>query len=432
MELHRQFTLDMEIKNKLRKTIKNEYFGLFLLVILLLVTHFALVYQQIHPFFLFQKAEPQYQTAQYTVAFLSPDQVIFDEKHYVDDARSIINERIDPRSEHPPLGKLFIIAGIKLLGDNPWGWRFFPIIVGIIGIVFFYLVCRRLKMSIATAYIATFLLAFENQTFIQTQVAMLDVFLLPFMLISMWLYLRKNYLLSGIFIGLTALVKVNGILILLIIIVHWLIARRHDDWRFPGLIILAPVTFVGLLGVLEYFIWGHFTNPIGRIYSMMSGMSSLTFVTAAHPNMSRPWEWLMYIDLMPYAYYPHYMATISPTVWAMIIPSVIYGFYRISRGNGAALFALLWFAGTYLPWIVLNVLTDRITFVYYFFPTIGSICILIGLAIDQLICIRKAASNRILRRSALATCVVFLALHVVAFLALSPLTDWWKYTFFKS
>ena len=334
LELLRQFDMDMEVTgasqvpevppapnltreflpvppnkpNLLKRVLHWEYFLLSLLVVLLLVMHFSLVYQQYHPFYLFEKVGGSY-------SFLSPDQTIFDEAHYVNNARSILNGEGDLRGEHPPIGKLLVLAGMKIFGDNPLGWRFFPILMGVAGIVFFYLTCRRLNMGKWAAYLATFFLAFENLTFIQSQVAMLDVFMLPLMMVAFWLYLRQNYLLSGLFIGLTALVKITGVFILPAIILHWMIFRRDGDWKFLGLMLVAAVSFVALMPGLEYFTAGHFTNPIERIGSMLGGMSSLTFDTAAHPFMSRPWSWILNVDLMPFAYVPHYLATISLTLW---------------------------------------------------------------------------------------------------------------------
>jgi len=42
---------------------------------------------------------------------------MFDEQHYVPDARSILAGNGTQRLEHPPLAKLFIAAGIAIFGD---------------------------------------------------------------------------------------------------------------------------------------------------------------------------------------------------------------------------------------------------------------------------------------------------------------------------
>ena len=48
----------------------------------------------------------------------------------------------DPNAEHPQLAKLIMAGGIKLFGDNPWGWRIGSVIFGLIAIVAMYTLVR--------------------------------------------------------------------------------------------------------------------------------------------------------------------------------------------------------------------------------------------------------------------------------------------------
>jgi len=105
-----------------------------------------------------------------------PDDLMVDEVYYVNDARGIVSGEGELRAEHPPLGQLLIACGIALFGDNTFGWRFFSMIFGLAGILFFYLICARLGMNERACLITTFFLAFENLTFVQASIAMLDVF----------------------------------------------------------------------------------------------------------------------------------------------------------------------------------------------------------------------------------------------------------------
>jgi len=104
----------MEITKRLFNRLSRwEYIWLCLLVVATLAMHFTII----------------------TI----PDQPIFDELHYVPDTRSILQGDGTLRFEHPPLGKLFIVAGIFAFGDNPIGWRFFSVLCGTVSIVFFSL-----------------------------------------------------------------------------------------------------------------------------------------------------------------------------------------------------------------------------------------------------------------------------------------------------
>lgn len=388
----------MEIKRSLSRAYRWEYFWLCLLVVATLVMHFIVI--------------------------ASPPELILDEQHYVNEARNIIAEHEIVRPEHPPLGKLFIVAGIELFGDNPWGWRFFSVIFGTATIVLFYFLCRRLDMSRNAASIATFLLALENMTFVQASVAMLDVYCLTFMLAAYLLYAGRQYAASGIAVGLSALAKLNGALAALVLFIHWLFRRQGRSWWFALTVVLAPMAFVGLMPLFDLAIVRDFSaleDPISRIKTMLSLSSSLTFSTVDHPAMSRPWEWLLAYKPMGYWYNPHYIAGISPSVWALIMPTFAYLVYRAVRGSQAGLFGAAWFAGTYLVWIPLSLITDRVSYIYYFYPTVGAVCLGLGLGLSQLLDFYQRRRPGKLKRTILALFVFYLVAHLACFVGLSPL-----------
>ena len=398
MELPRQYLVDMEIAKQLMSRLgKWEYSGLCLLVIVILAMHFSAVMQ--------------------------PAELVFDEQHYVDDARAILQGDGTLRPEHPPLGKLFIVFGIFLFGDNPLGWRFFSILFGAICIVLFYLVCRRLAMPKGASFLATFLLALDNLSFVQTSVAMLDVYSLTFMLASFWLYLRGQYLLSGLSVGLSALAKLNGILALPAILLHWLLTKRAYPARFVASILVAYASFLLLMPLFDFVVFRQFINPVDRIYTMLSLSGSLTFTTAAHGAASRPWDWILRPEMMAYWYEPHYIGAISFTIWALIIPVLFYMGFRAANGDTAGLFGISWFASTYLVWIPISITTDRISFIYYFYPTVGAICIGLGLGLSQLLATWKTRRGGKLRWVAMLAVLGYLLLHVIVFVILSPVFD---------
>ena len=76
-----------------------------------------------------------------------PNQPIFDETYYVEEARSILTGNGDLRPEHPPLGKLLFAGGMAIFGDNAVGWRLLPALFGTGSILVFYLLCRQFKLS---------------------------------------------------------------------------------------------------------------------------------------------------------------------------------------------------------------------------------------------------------------------------------------------
>ena len=415
-----------------------QYSGLFLLLIVVLVLHFTIIMQ--------------------------PNEPLFDEIHYIEDGRLIIDGDGTNRVEHPPLAKLIIVGGMHLFGDNPMGWRFFSVIFGAAGIVFMYLICRRLNLSKKVAYLATFLVAIENLSFVQGGVAMLDVFTVTLMLASFWLYLKKRYVMSGVLVGLAALAKLSGALAIVVIGLHWfltvgyaeignlfsslyrfLVRRRHiwhfllqffssikNTWRFALLVVVAPITFVALMPLFDYLIWGEWLNPFSQIGKMLGDTGSIIF-TPDYPEANniatRPWEWLLPIwygklhwahFVLPYWFTPRLLGMISPTITVLVIPLVIYIIYRAIKGKANALFPFSWFLGTYMIWIPASLITDRVSYLFYFYPTIGAICIALAIAIFKLMDLARGRQGNKLRWFLAVLIPLYLLVHVYTFINIGP------------
>ena len=388
----------MEVAQKIKSLLRKEYSAIILLMLLVLALHLITINE--------------------------PAQLMIDENYYVNDARLILAGEGELRGEHPTLGQLLVALGMQTFGDNTLGWRILSVLFGTISIGLFYLICRRLNMSQRTSLLATFLLALENMTFIQASIAMLDAFNVTFMLAAFWLYLRKNYLPCGIAICLATLVKLSGALAIPAIALHWLLIRRDRPVYFSASMILAPLLFLGLLPLFDFAVTGQLTNPIDRALNMVRLTSTVTFAGSDYPYASRPWEWVVLPKIMPYWYHPHYIATTSFTIWALIIPTVIYMAIKAKRGSQAALFGVCWFASTYLIWIPAQLISDRLTYVFYFYPTAGAICIGLGMGLSRLIDVWKSRSGGI-RRAAITTFIVYLLLHIATFVILSPFSSPW-------
>jgi predicted membrane-bound dolichyl-phosphate-mannose-protein mannosyltransferase len=391
--------MDMEIIKKLIDLSRKEYFWIIILTLLVLAMHFSILY--------------------------SPDTIILDEIYYVEDARGILCGDSTLRGEHPPLGGLLVTSGMFIFGDNPLGWRFFAIIMGSANIFLIYLICRQLTMSRRASFIASFLIALENLTFVQSSIAMLDVFSLFFMFFAFWLYLRGNYPMAAVAGCLGVLCKLTGGLAFIVIGLHWLMARRDRKSLSIGSMILALLLFFMLLPLFDFAITRELVNPLGRIYDMITLSGSITFEISSHPSESRPWEWLIFLKTMPYNYDPDYLAVISPTLWVSIIPTIGYMSYKIRRGNFAALFGILWFASTYLLWIPITLISDRVTYVYYFFPAVGSICIGLGIGLSELLGLWEQREEGKLRWMAVVLFSIYIFLHGAIFIVLSPVFSRW-------
>jgi len=352
---------------------------------------------------------------------------IFDEKWYVPEARSVLSGGGLMTPEHPSLGKLFIALGISVFGDNPWGWRIPSVIFGVTSIVLFYFICRKLMGKFA-ALLASLFLIFESLTFVYSGLAMLDVFSLTFMLLSFWLYLQDRYVLSGTSLALSGLCKMTGLLGGLVILAHWFTRKKRPPPQSIAFFLAsALVAFVILMPLFDFAATREWLNPIDRIRYMMVSSRALTVgilppdYSLTYLPPSYPWQWI----LSPKGYVSADLqgfSGISPTLWILIIPSMAYMLYEFVRNKtDVSLFALLWFAATYVLWIPLVLATNRLTYLYYFYPTVGAICMAIGLAIQRLWENSLKGRLAIHRRNIQVITIGYLGLHVLVIVIFTPI-----------
>ena len=79
----------------------------------------------------------------------SPAELVFDEVYYVNGAQDYLKNGVETDGAkpefivHPPVGKWAIAAGIKIFGDNSFGWRFSAALVGTLSILLSFLVDRK-------------------------------------------------------------------------------------------------------------------------------------------------------------------------------------------------------------------------------------------------------------------------------------------------
>jgi dolichyl-phosphate-mannose-protein mannosyltransferase len=125
---------------------------------------------------------------------------IFDEIYYVCDAQNLLRYGVEAGTEsgtpaiqaqctpngqagfivHPPLGKWAIGLGMRVFGVNEFGWRIAAAVAGTLMVLMLIRVTRRMTGSTVLGCLAGLLLTLDGLHFVQSRVAMLDIFL------SMW------------------------------------------------------------------------------------------------------------------------------------------------------------------------------------------------------------------------------------------------------
>ncbi|MEZ4357602.1 MAG: phospholipid carrier-dependent glycosyltransferase [Eubacteriales bacterium] len=129
------------------------------------------------------------------------ENMYFDEVYH---ARTAIEniEHIRPYEiTHPPLGKIIIGIGIRIFGENPFGWRFMGTLTGVLMLPLMYIFAKRIFRKTLYAFIPTFLFAVDFMHFAQTRISTIDSYSILFIMLMyffMYEYVNRNYNRDGL------------------------------------------------------------------------------------------------------------------------------------------------------------------------------------------------------------------------------------------
>jgi predicted membrane-bound dolichyl-phosphate-mannose-protein mannosyltransferase len=308
----------------------------------------------------------------------------------------------DPNREHPPLAKLIVAFSALLLGENAIAYRLPSAIFGTALLAFMYFAARRISNEQVAFYAAT-LLSFDTLTIIQSRVFMLDIFMVSFMVLAFYLFLRGNPVAAGVAVGLSALCKEFGAVGLLVIITFGILEpvskERFNIRRTAELVAKVLFGFILPVSLLSasMAIWWN-VGPLEQIRQVISlpqlrveryflDGSYIAFDSSYHQfgMICPPWLWML--NANPIEYFKNgaganvrvdYVAMMNPMIIYLMVPAVVYSVWHYSKTRDRVdLFALVWWAFSYLTWYPLA-FAGRIMFIFYMAPAMGAISLMIA------------------------------------------------------
>jgi dolichyl-phosphate-mannose--protein O-mannosyl transferase len=232
---------------------------------------------------------------------------IFDEVYYVDGARDLLKFGVEVSGNspefivHPPIGKWLIAGGIQIFGDNAFGWRFATALAGSLMILLIALIAHRLFRN-------SLLTALDGLALVHSRTALLDNFLALFILAATYFFLRRQYWLTSLALGLAIGTKWSAVYF---IAIFGMIALYRAFTHHTGKALIRPtlerVWQFALLPALIYCTsWiGWFISDRGwaRDYSSNIVSSFIhyhqqilgfhTSLTEKHTYEANPWSWLI-------------------------------------------------------------------------------------------------------------------------------------------
>ena len=149
-----------------------------------------------------------------------PTKAYFDEVHYLPAARAWLDLVMPTNIEHPPLGKEILALGMALFGDRPFGWRILPVLYGGLGLFAGMRALWFASLSRFASLAGGFLVATGFMWFVQSRIAMLDIFMACFVMLALWALAgavrehetaRKRFAIAGVCLGLAMASKWNAI-----------------------------------------------------------------------------------------------------------------------------------------------------------------------------------------------------------------------------
>lgn len=206
----------------------------------------------------------------------APSIPYFDEVHYLPAARELLalftggfGDYLN--REHPLLGKELIALGIGLFGDNPMGWRIMPLAFGTLAL---FASVRALWLAsldrFATAAFGV-LLATGFHLFVQSRIAMLDVFMAAFLAVAAWQFAgairqpetgRWRLALTGAALGCAMAAKWNAVPLAMLPGLAFFAARISAGRRrlflsrrgapVPGMTLIEACVWLGIVPLITY------------------------------------------------------------------------------------------------------------------------------------------------------------------------------------
>jgi dolichyl-phosphate-mannose-protein mannosyltransferase len=330
----------------------------------------------------------------------SPKGLVFDEVYYVDGARDLLTYGVEVNGAdpefivHPPVGKWLIASGIKLFGDNEFGWRFASAVFGTLLILIFARLVHVIFYSPLLTALGASLMALDGLLLVHSRTALLDLFLTFFTLVGVLLWHRNRHIWAGVAFGLAIGCKWSAIyfvaIIGLVAVYRILIELDVKKSIKP---IAAKFAQYGLLPVFVYALtWtGWFisdrgwsrqwsNNPVASWIHYHSEMLTFhTGLTTTHPYQANPWSWLIMGRPTSFFYdapkgcssdncAQEVLALGTPILWwvGTIAIAVIVGYWIRSlinhRVDVAANLVVLGLAAGYLPWFAMQ---QRTVFSFY-------------------------------------------------------------------
>jgi len=279
---------------------------------------------------------------------------------------------------HPPLAKEAMVLGMKIFGENSFGWRIPAALLGV-GIVFLvYKIAKELFEDEILALLAAAVLSLDGLLLVMNRIGMNDTYFLFFALLAIYLYIKDRNLLSAIAFGLSAASKWSAIWTIPIFLILHFALKKKFRISYLWFLIIPPLVY--LATYIPMFLSGHTWETFVGMQKQMWWYH--TRLKATHAYTSSWWSWPIMARPV-YLYTSDEVGGFVSRIYAMGNPAVFwfglfsvlsvafFSFIERNKKLGLVVFSYLIF---FVPWAA----SPRIMFLYHYLPSIPFMCIAIA------------------------------------------------------
>ncbi|WP_243693719.1 glycosyltransferase family 39 protein [Sphingomonas sp. BK235] len=331
-----------------------------------------------------------------------PDKPVFDEVHYLPAARALRDLSGPANMEHPLLAKELIALGLRLFGDAPLGWRAMSTVAGsatIAGVfALTWLLTGRTRAALTGALLA--LLGFT--VYVQARIAMLDTFLLAFLLWGIVLLTAAmrdgsvaRWTAGAALLGLATACKWVAAPYVAAAAVTFVLMKRERPARWPGLGAVRALALLGGVSMAVYFLtfapaffYANEPMTVARLLPFQWDMYlRQTQKLPQHTYQSDWWTWPLLIRPIWYLYEPvdgaqrGIILLGNPAVmWGGLAAVAVCYWGWVKRGSARLLApAMLW---TFAVGIF-AMIPKSLGFYYYYYPASVFLSVALAVALDH-------------------------------------------------
>ena len=341
-----------------------------------------------------------------------PSTPMFDEIHYLPAARALLDGQAPVNLEHPPLGKWLIAGGMALWGDGPWGWRLPSLLAACLTLFALMRAMWLASGTRAASVLGGVLLGSNFLTLVHARIAMLDGFMLAFVLLALWMCAgalrhprgaRRRLALAGVALGAAMACKWNAIPLAVLPGLAFLALRwRHRGARaltaraappVPGIALWEAGVWLGLVPLavyaLSYAPYALFTVPPAGLIELHRQMWGLqTQVLEAHPYQSVWWQWVGNTRAIWYLYETvdgalrGVMVIGNPVAMLAGLPALAWCLWAgLRHGRADALAVALLYLASLALWVIAP---KPVQFYFHYLLPATFLCAALALGVERL------------------------------------------------